>query len=153
MSPTDTIIKEILIHAPAERIFDALTDPQQRVRWWGVKGRFQAEYMESDLRPKGAWLMRGMGMDGKPFTLRGEYRSIERPQLLEFTLLHSWQENASPTLVRFELNEKDGSTMVRLIHSGLVTEESRRSFQGWPWLLEQLHTYIEAVPAKSETAE
>ena len=38
MNPTETvdsIIKEIVIKAPAERIFEALAHPQQRVKWWG----------------------------------------------------------------------------------------------------------------------
>src|SRR5262249_27943225 len=43
--------------------------------------------MESDLRPGGPWLMRGLGMGGKPFIVRGEYRAIERPRLVEFTWL------------------------------------------------------------------
>ena len=32
----DTIVKEITIKAPAERIFEALTIPDQRVKWWGA---------------------------------------------------------------------------------------------------------------------
>src|SRR5262245_53729385 len=118
----DAIIKEIVIHAPAERIFEALTDPQQRVKWWGIEGRFQATHMESDLRPGGTWVMRGTGMEGKPFTVQGEYRSIERPRVLEFTWLADWRAEAPPTLVRFDLDEKDGATMVRLTHSGFTSE-------------------------------
>ena len=43
----DAIVEEIAIKAPAERIFDALTDPAARVRWWGLKGRFETADMES----------------------------------------------------------------------------------------------------------
>jgi uncharacterized protein YndB with AHSA1/START domain len=139
----DTIIKEIIIKAPAERIFEALTDPRQRVKWWGAEGKFQATHMESDLRPGGEWLMRGTGMGGTPFTLSGEYRSIDRPRLLEFTWLHESPENVLLTLVRFDLDEKDGSTTVRLTHSGLTTEQSRATYQGWPWLLALLQTFVE----------
>lgn len=146
MNTTDTndaIIKEIVISAPADRIFEALTDPRQRVEWWGRAGRFQASHMESDLRPGGAWLMSGIGADGTQFTVRGEYRSIERPRLLEFTWLPSWHEDAPLTLVRFDLEEKDGSTTVRLTHSGHTTERSRESHRGWPEILEQLKAYAE----------
>jgi len=45
----DAIIKEIVIKAKAERIFEALVDPRQRVKWWGAEGRFQTTHMESDL--------------------------------------------------------------------------------------------------------
>jgi uncharacterized protein YndB with AHSA1/START domain len=146
MNPTDTndaIVKEIIIKAPAERIFEALVDPRQRIKWWGAKGRFQATHMESDLRPGGAWLMRGIAADGKRFTVRGEYRSIERPRLLEFTWLPDWQEAAQPTLVRFDLEEKGGSTTVRLTHSGHTTGRSRESHRGWPQILMGLQTYAE----------
>ena len=139
----DTIIKEIIIKAPAERIFEALTDPRQRLKWWGAEGKFQATHMESDLRPGGQWLMRGTGMGGTPFTLSGEYRSIDRPRLLEFTWLHESPENVLLTLVRFDLDEKDGSTTVRLTHSGLTTEQSRATYQGWPWLLALLQKFVE----------
>ena len=63
-----TIVKEITIKGSAERIFEALTNPDQRIKWWGAEGRFQATQMESDLRPGGKWVMRGIGIGGKPFT-------------------------------------------------------------------------------------
>jgi uncharacterized protein YndB with AHSA1/START domain len=143
-SATDAIVKEITIKAPAERVFEALTDPGQRVKWWGAEGRFQATEMESDLRPGGAWLMRGIGMGGRPFLVRGAYRLIERPRLLEFSWLADWEENAQPTVVRFDLAEKDGATTVRLTHSGFTSERSRENYQGWPWLLALLRAHVEA---------
>jgi uncharacterized protein YndB with AHSA1/START domain len=145
MSPTnatDTIVKEIVIRASAERIFEALINPGQRVKWWGVAGRFQVTHMESDLRPGGAWLMSGTGMGDRPFTIRGAYRAVERPRLLEFTWLPDWQEPQS--LIRFDLEEKDGTTTVRLTHSGLVSEPAREGYKGWPWLLALLQAYVEA---------
>ena len=142
-SASDTIIREITIRAPAARIFEALSNPEQRVKWWGAEGRFQATHMESDLRLGGKWMMRGVGMGGKPFRVIGEYRSIERPRLLVFTWLPDWQENAPETLVRWDLEEKDGVTTVRLTHSGLTTESSRASHRGWPEILTWLQAYIE----------
>ena len=139
----DTIIKEIIIKAPAERVFDALSDPEQRVQWWGAEGRFQATHMESDLRPGGAWLMRGNGMGGRPFSARGAYRIVERPTVLEFTWLADWHEEAIQSLVRFDLEEKDGATLVRLTHSGLTSARARENYKGWPWLLALLQAYAE----------
>ena len=76
-----TIVQEIEIRAPAERIFAALTEPAQRLKWWGAEGRFQTTHVESDLRPGGKWMMRGTGLGGRAFCVGGEYRSIERPRL------------------------------------------------------------------------
>jgi len=139
----DAIIKEITIRAPAERIFEALVDPRQRLQWWGAEGQFQTTHMESDLRLGGAWLMRGIGTGGKRFTVRGEYRAIERPRLLEFTWLPDWQENAPLTIVRFDLNEEDGFTTVRLTHSRLATERPRESPRNWQQILARLQVYVE----------
>jgi len=80
----ETVIQEITIKAPAKRIFEALTSPEQRKEWWGVEGRFQATHVESDLRVGGKWSMSGTGF-GKAFTIRGEYRTIEPPHVLAFT--------------------------------------------------------------------
>lgn len=146
MNPTsasDTIVQEIAIKAPAERIFDALTNPDERVKWWGAEGRFQATHVESDLRPGGKWTMRGVGMGGKPFTVAGEYRKVERPRLLIFTWLPDWQEDAAETVIRVDLEEKSGITTVRLTHSGLTSESSRASHRGWPQVLSWLQTYVE----------
>src|SRR5262249_32286949 len=129
-----TIVKEITIKGSAERIFEALTNPDQRVKWWGAEGRFQATQMESDLRPGGRWVMRGIGIGGKPFTVLGTYRTIERPHRLVFTWLPDWQEGATESVVRFDLEEKDGVTTLRLTHSGL-TSEGARAHQGWPQIL------------------
>lgn len=143
LTANDTIVQEIVIKAPADRVFKALTDPAQRVAWWGAQGRFQATGMESDLRPGGKWTMRGNGMGGRPFTVTGEYRQIEPPHLLVFTWLPSWQEDASETLVRFDLTENNGLTTVRLTHSGFSTENARLSHKGWPQILTWLQTYCE----------
>ena len=139
----DTIVKAIIIKGSAERIFEALTNPDQRMKWWGAEGRFQATHMESDLRPGGGWMMRGVGMGGKPFSVGGAYRTIERPRLLVFTWLPDWQEDATESLVRLDLDEKDGATTVRLTHSGLASESSRSSHRGWPQILAWLQSHVE----------
>jgi uncharacterized protein YndB with AHSA1/START domain len=143
-SVTDRVVQEIAIKGSAERIFAALTEPAQRVRWWGAEGRFQATHMESDLRAGGKWVMRGIGVGGKPFQVGGVYRQVEPPRLLVFTWLPDWQEDAIETVVRIDLEEKNGITTVRLTHSGLTSESSRTSHKGWPQILGWLQAYCES---------
>ena len=81
---SDVILEEITINASADRVFDALANPSERVAWWSVPGRFRTTGMESDLRPGGRWSMSGTRADGSPFTIRGEYRIVERPGRLAF---------------------------------------------------------------------
>ena len=141
-SRSEMIIEEVIIQAGADRVFAALTSAEERVKWWGAEGRFKTEHTESDLRPGGKWLMRGIGVGGRPFTIQGVYREIERPRLLAFTWLPSWQAEAVETLVRIELLEQDGVTTVRLTHSGL-TDSSRAAHKGWPDVLAWLRAHVE----------
>src|SRR5215469_3766129 len=138
----ETVIQEITIKASAKRIFEALTNPEQRKQWWGSEGRFQTTHVESDLRVGGKWRMSGTGF-GRPFTVKGEYQTIEPPHVLAFTWLPDWQQNPMETLVRFDLIEKDGITTVRLMHSGL-TPEGSQAHKGWPQILEWLRAYSES---------
>ena len=135
------IVQEITIKAPAARVFEALADPAQRMKWWGQKGRFETTNAESDLRLGGRWLMSGMGM-GRPFKVEGVYRIIERPRVLAFTWLPSWDEEATETRVRFDLDEQDGVTRV-LDPFRFATEGSRARHQGWPQILGWLRSYAE----------
>jgi len=142
MTPTaQTIVQEITINAPAERIFEALTDPDQRREWWGIEGRFQATHAEADLRVGGKWRMSGTGF-GRSFIVTGEYRTIEPPRALAFTWLPSWQADGSETLVRFDLSETDGMTTVRVTHSPL-TPEGAEAHKGWAQILASLRAYVE----------
>jgi uncharacterized protein YndB with AHSA1/START domain len=141
-STIDAIVEEITIRAPAERIFEALVDPEQRQEWWGAEDRFQTEHMESDLRVGGRWVMSGIGMNRTPFTIHGVYRIVDRPRVLAFTWLPSWDANATETLVRFDLDEHAGITTVRLTHSGFRSEDSRTRHKGWPQILSWLQRYV-----------
>jgi uncharacterized protein YndB with AHSA1/START domain len=139
---SDTLVQEITIKATAERVFEALTDPDRLTQWWGAEGRFQTTYMESDLRPGGKWMMSGTGMGGRPFRVVGVYREVARPHLLEFTWLPDWDKDATETVVRIDLIESEGLTRVRLTHSGL-SEASRAHHKGWPQILGWLQAYVE----------
>ncbi len=142
-SANDTIVQEIAIEASAEAVFEALTNPGQRVQWWGAPGRFQTTHMESDLRPGGKWSMRGNGVGGGPFTVSGEHLQIDRPRLLVFTWLPSWQGDNTVSTVRFDLDESHGVTTVRLTHTGLNSEVSRTGHKGWPQVLGWLQAYVQ----------
>jgi uncharacterized protein YndB with AHSA1/START domain len=139
----EPITEEIEINAPVDEVFRALTSPEERVKWWGALGRFKTTHMESDLRPGGKWLMRGSGIGGAPFTVQGVYREIQRPNVLAFTWLPSWQDDTVESLVRFDLLETGGKTTVRLTHSGLMTEKARTQHRGWPDILAWLQGYLE----------
>ena len=126
--------------ASAERIYEALTNPEQRLKWWGAEGTSRPTWNPTCV--PAARLTRGIAWQA--FNVRGEYREIKRPRLLVFTWIPDWDENALESLVRFELEEKNGVTTVRVTHSGLVTESARSHHQGWPRVLAWLQAYAES---------
>jgi|ERR1700730_11254333 len=51
----DAIVGEIFIAAPPERVFQAITDPNQMPLWWGQQGVYRITEWKADLRPGGKW--------------------------------------------------------------------------------------------------
>ena len=138
----DAIVEEITIHAPATRIFDALTTPEALKQWWGKQGQFGVTECELDLRPGGQWVMRGNSYGGRRFHVTGEYVAIDPPRRLEYTWTPDWSEGAAGSVVRWDLEEKDGATTVRVTHSGL-TETARQNHRGWTQIVTWLRDYAE----------
>jgi uncharacterized protein YndB with AHSA1/START domain len=46
----DEIVQEVTIQAPADRIFAALTRPEELLKWWAAEGKFQLVHAECDLQ-------------------------------------------------------------------------------------------------------
>ena len=145
----DVIVQEISVRASADKVFDALARPEERVAWWGRASRFRATRMESDLRAGGRWTMWFETPRG-PASVKGEYRAVERPCLLEFTWRPSWFDSAE-SVVRIELEESAGVTRIRLTHSGLVREADRANSSGWPDLLAAVQAHVERAVADQST--
>ena len=141
----DRIVQEVTIKAPAERIFAALTRPEELLKWWSAEGKFQIMQAECDLQPGGKWRVRVAGRcDGEAgvSTVYGEYRTINPPRVLTYTWIRE-HEDYPETLVRWDLEERDGCTTVRVTHSGLVSEGLRARNDGWTIIVTLLQSYVE----------
>ncbi|MGH7737912.1 MAG: SRPBCC family protein [Candidatus Tyrphobacter sp.] len=139
----DAVVQEITIAATADRIFDAVTDPQERLNWWGRTEQAKTTQFDSDLRPGGSYLMNVIGGGGR-FTIRGTYREIVRPSLVSFTFLPSWEPTPTETLVRFDIIERGNECLVRVTHTGIPSEEARKNYKtGWGMNLRWLNEYVD----------
>jgi uncharacterized protein YndB with AHSA1/START domain len=140
------IVETIEIEAPIGAVFAALTEPSELVQWWGYDGGYHVEQMERELAPGGAWKTTGTGSDGSPFSVGGVYRVVEPPRLVEFTWRHDWHDGDSPlgdTVVRYELEERDGITHLRLTHSGFTDAKDRDDHaKGWPVVLSWMKAFV-----------
>jgi len=93
----DAIVTEIEIAAPPERLFTALTDTKQLVRWWGEDGRVKAKRWEIDPRVGGPWCFEAWDATGKTvingisdFRASGEIVEYDPPRLLAYTWVANW---------------------------------------------------------------
>ena len=141
----DTIVVEIDIDAPPERVFQAWIDPQQRLSWWGDDTTYRSTKFESDLRVGGKWFTEGKSTEGTDFTVSGEYTRVDPPRTLGFTWNNSWGGAGAPeTHVLIELIPTSSGTHVTLTHSGFKSVSSRDSHnQGWMRVLGWLSAYVQ----------
>jgi uncharacterized protein YndB with AHSA1/START domain len=139
----DTVQVDVFIAAPPDRVFNALVDPRQLVQWWGDTGMYRVTKMQADVRPGGKWRSDGVGVDGKPFHVEGEYLEVDPPRLLVHTWRGSYQTGPK-TVVRFELGKEGSGTRVRVHHSGFAgnVKDAQDHGQGWIRVLGWMEAYL-----------
>jgi uncharacterized protein YndB with AHSA1/START domain len=153
----DTVVAEIFVAAPPARVFQAISDPAQTAQWWGQKGMYRLSETKADVRVGGRWLSAGIGKDGKPFKVEGEYLEVDPPRLL----VHTWNpnyENIGNTVVRWELeprpvhglqhggpNRVGTGTLVRVRHSGFAgnVASAKSHGEGWKRVLGWMQAFVE----------
>jgi uncharacterized protein YndB with AHSA1/START domain len=146
----DSIVTQIEIAAPPERVFQALTDAQQLKRWFGGP-ECPAKVWEMDAGPgghyryvteKGAVVVNNVSQ----FECHGEIVEYDPPRVLAYTWIANWHDDLTRrTIVRWELTPKSTGTLVKVTHSGLTRLPiARRDYTGgWPGVLEMLKKFAE----------
>jgi len=71
-------------NAPREAVWQAWTEPERVMRWWGPKG-FTAPVCKIDLRVGGKYLNCMRSPEGQEFWSTGKYLEIDAPSLLVCT--------------------------------------------------------------------
>ena len=134
-----------ILAAPRDRVFAALTEPDDLERWWGPGG-FTTPEIELDLRVGGAYRFGMQPPDGDLFHLSGEFLEVEPPRRLAYTF--RWDEPAPDdreTAVRLSLDEGDDGTRLSLSHGEFATEERLALHTGgWTDSLDKLSALLEA---------
>lgn len=147
----DAIALEVQVGAPPERVFQAITDPTQMLRWWGQQGMYHSTKWCTDVRPGGQWRCEGVSdADGSTYHVSGEYLEVDPPRLLAHTWVASFS-GPMKTVVRWELAPVAGGTLIRLNHSGFAgaPAAAKGHYEGWVRVLGWVQGFVE----KGETAE
>jgi uncharacterized protein YndB with AHSA1/START domain len=146
----DAVVSEIHIAAPPERIFQALVDPKQVLRWW-TSDECRIESFTMEARKGGRWSydtqQSSLNVNGvSKFHCDGEVLEYDPPRLLAYTWIANWHEDKTRrTVVRWELTPKAGGTQVKVTHSGLTNlPVARKDYSGgWPGVMAQLKKFVE----------
>ena len=129
--------------APAERVFELLTDPTELARWWGPQG-FTTPEIQLDLRVGGRYRFTMQPPDGEAFHLSGDYLEVHPPERLSYTF--RWEEpdpDDRETVVVLSLDPRGGSTSVSLTQAEFATEERLELHRnGWADSFDKLDALI-----------
>ena len=145
----DSVITEIEIAAPPDRVFRALIEREQALQW-GTGEAFEITLWEMDARPGGKWHFvskekKGTGA-AKAFDHHGEILQFDPPRLLEYSWFANWHPDpAHRTIVRWDLMPTKSGTNLKVTHSNLAAlpGAAQGYGQGWPGLLQQIKNFIE----------
>lgn len=141
---TEALVINRVLKAPRERVFQAWTEAEQIKQWFGPEC-VTTNDVTVDLKIGGAYRIEMTDEDGEKIVQRGVYREITPPEQLIFTWVLEGQhclqgeEGVRETLVTVTFEEKDGETVLHLVHEGLPNEKTKAGHEyGWNGCLDSL---------------
>jgi uncharacterized protein YndB with AHSA1/START domain len=145
----DQIEREIIINAPVDRVWAALTEPQHLGTWFGDSGA------EVDLRPGGT-----LTITWKEYgTARTTIERVEPKSFFSWRWTPGGIKDTTPdntTLVEFSLVPEGAGTRLKVVESGfrnlkVTDEEKSQAFKdntgGWQSEIDELRGYVERLAA------
>jgi uncharacterized protein YndB with AHSA1/START domain/DNA-binding transcriptional ArsR family regulator len=128
MSERPSFVYVIYIHSTAERVWDALTDPELTARYWGHSN------VSADWRPGSRWdhvRTDGSGIsDGG-----GDVLESDRPRRLAL----AWETST----VTFDVEPHDDIVRLTVTHEDLGEDERAGAAAGWAAVLSNLKSLLE----------
>lgn len=132
---TGMLLASVEIAAPPERVFRALAS-DDITKWWGSADTYRTTKWTGDVRVGGAWLTEGIGSDGTPFSVGGEFLEVDPPRKIVQTWRAPWDGNHTTTIT-YRLEPIEGGTRVTVKHEGFAdrAESCRGHSDGWERVL------------------
>jgi uncharacterized protein YndB with AHSA1/START domain len=128
---TQSLCVRRVVPATPQRVFDAWTDPDQLLRWWGPS-QVTCTRAEVDARPGGAYRLDNQLPDGSVLVIRGEFLCCDPPRRLEYTWHVSPGAQERAERVTVEFNPHPAGTEVVVHHERIVDDHVARTHeQGW----------------------
>jgi len=159
----DTAERQIVItrvfDAPRELVWEAWTNPQHVVKWWGPKG-FTTTIEEMDVRPGGVWRHIMHGPDGTDYPNNSVFTEVVKPERIVYS--HGGGKKGGPGVHveatwSFEAQgEKTKVTMRMLFPSGTEHDRVIREYgaiEGGNQTLERLAEHLSKMSSGAEPAK
>ena len=143
MAATLTVSLSVTVEASRQRVFAAMTDPEQVAEWWGPE---RLHLPRGDPRRTRGWRVsnRDAPTEGEIFYLVGAYVEVDPPSRLAYTF--RWEPpdpDDRETTARLTLRDMNGATEVQLTQGPFATEARRVLHQaGWAESLGRLVRYL-----------
>jgi len=137
--------------ATAAEVWRALTDPRLVVQWWGDEASDRMTRVEHELHVGGAVFYAGRFADGvqggREFSATGRTHIVLAPTLLEYTRRYvDGIPIDEETVIRYELDERNGATRLCVTHSGFRDARDRGVHaDGWRRIMNQLDKYFQRL--------
>jgi len=114
-----------VINAPRELVFNAMTDPNQVVHWWGPKG-FSTTIHEMDVRPGGVWKHTMRGPDGANYPNKSVFVEVVKNERIVYSHAGGKEEGGDGANFKaswtFETQDNKTRVTIRMI---FMTAEAR----------------------------
>ncbi|MBV1880145.1 MAG: SRPBCC domain-containing protein [Pseudomonadales bacterium] len=118
------------IHARADKLFDAWTQPALLTKWWGP-AHATCPSAEVDLRVGGHYKIANQMEDNTIIWISGIFEVIERPYQLVYTWLVDESEATSERVHVF-FEPREDATEVIIVHEGIESQALLESHNhGW----------------------
>ena len=128
-----TLTIERTFAATPDRVFQAWTEPETLIQWWGPEGHHIPEYT-MDVREGGAWRTVMESEKGERHIASGVFREIAPPERLVMTW--AWEQpdgrRGHETMIELTFQPDPDGTRLRLVQRLFETVEGRDNHRkGW----------------------
>jgi uncharacterized protein YndB with AHSA1/START domain len=142
-----------MLDAPPELVWQAFTDPNQVVQWWGPSG-FRTTTQRMDVKPGGVWRFVMHGPDGRDYENMITYLEVVEPHRL--TYKHGGDKDVEPVnfqvTVTFEPAGMNGERTLFTMRSIFASNQAREfvireynALEGGKQNAERLDEYLRAT--------
>jgi uncharacterized protein YndB with AHSA1/START domain len=126
--------------APRERVWQEWTEPERFADWFGgTESEVPLASVSMDVRPGGRWRLTMLADAGRHVIhWKGEYREVDEPERLVFTISDRSDEVYELCTVAL-VDLGDGRTEMRFEQGGLLPPEMyERAAEGWSLFFDRI---------------